>query len=1696
MATLAAIGLAAGVNILTALVFLLAFAFLRIQPFNDRVYFPKWYLRGLRSSPGHEGGLVSKFVNLDYRSYIKFLNWIPDALKMPESELIEHAGLDSAVYLRIYITGLKIFIPITVLAWAILVPVNYTNNTLETSKDSTHSNIDNLSIGNVPLRSNRFWAHILLAYTFSFWTCYVLYKEYGQVASMRLQFLASEKRRPDQFTVLVRNVPPDTDESTKENVEHFFLVNHPDHYLSNQVIYNANSLAKLVEKKEKKQNWLDFYQLKYSRKPEIRPTTKTGWLGCRGEKVDAIEYYTAEVEKLTKEIVDEYEKIKNDQKSVMPAAFVSFKSRWGAAVCAQTQQTRNPTIWLTEWAPEPRDVYWANLAIPYVHLTIRRLIIGVAFFFLTFFFMIPITIVQSLASIDGLEKKLPFLKPLIDAGFIKSFISGFLPGLALKLFLIFLPSILMMMAKIEGFISLSSLERRAASRYYIFNFVNTFLGSIIAGTAFQQLSSFLNQSANKIPVTIGIGVPIKATFFITYIMVDGWAGVAGEVLRLKPLIIYHLKNAFLVKTEKDRERAMDAGSLDFPTGEPQIQLYILLGLVYAAVTPLILPFILVFFAFAYLVYRHQIINVYNQEYESAAAFWPAVHGRIISALVILIGLMSTKHFAQSTPVLLALPILTIWFHRFCKGRYESAFARYPLQEAMRKDTLERARDPKFNIRAFLEKAYIHPVFKEVFEDDDGSGSDLGNESEHGSGLLPTKRMSRRNTPAPSKISGGESPTGNIFCKCAECLLPESITFPHYRLLSGSIRLKKKPRLADQRSSHEELGIVMSTREKDNLQAERDALHSRQSNVSMKRKCGSRFIDDYFYGDYDVEDNIHEDEMDEEIIIEEDEDYGAPKPKRARHSSGVVASSSQRKRNLSTTKVIRSDTFCHKPKSTSRKKQIYVHDQYSDDHKKHKGNYSIVKKLRLKDMENAVTKKKRSEMRRRPKICLEKEKDNWECLTRNSSTNASSSNSPTSLFSTSSPDSCISSHVCSTERPKKKTTANGRERVLCHQCCKKERLTVVPCTKCKEKFYCIHCIKLWYPQFSEEELAEACPFCRGNCNCNLCLHSRGRIKTSKRDISENERIKHIRHIIRSLHPFLRQIHEDQTEEILVQAKIDGEANQCATSIFDLHRSCPKCQYELCLSCCRELRQGNLLGGPKEVPFHYLDRGYNYSHDGDPEPVCDPLEGAQRDAISPLTNWNALTDGSIPCPSRDRGGCGDGVLELRRILPVKWIKNLVKKAEELLEICINEKEETFSKCNCSDGDPKTLLYKAASRLDSTDNYLYCPLAEDVIGHKALVHFQKHWINAEPVIVRNVLKQTPGLSWEPKVMWRALCEFMDESLSSKMLEVKAVDCLLNCEVEISTRLFFQGYTKGRKYPNLWPEMLKLKDWPPSDKFEDLLPRHCDEFICALPYQEYTDPRSGLLNLAVKLPSSILKPDLGPKTYIAYGVRQELSRGDSVTKLHCDMADAVNILTHAVDVDLTEEQLSAIDILKMKHRDQDDKEGIAHDDIPCSSMVETTGKMGCALWDIFRREDVPKLETYLRKHAREFRHAFCNPVQQVAHPIHDQCFYLTLEHKRKLKEEYGVEPWTFEQRLGEAVFIPAGCPHQVRNLKSCTKVAVDFVSPENLNECIRLTEEFRKLPKNHRVREDKLEIKKMIIHAVNQGIMDLEELILRRKG
>jgi hypothetical protein len=76
-------------------------------------------------------------------------------------------------------------------------------------------------------------------------------------------------------------------------------------------------------------------------------------------------------------------------------------------------------------------------------------------------------------------------------------------------------------------------------------------------------------------------------------------------------------------------------------------------------------------------------------------------------------------------------ILTVWF----------------LQEAMVKDTLERANDPTLNLREYLKDAYVHPVFQknDMYEL-------VAMDEEEKNPLVATRRQARMNTPVESKFN--------------------------------------------------------------------------------------------------------------------------------------------------------------------------------------------------------------------------------------------------------------------------------------------------------------------------------------------------------------------------------------------------------------------------------------------------------------------------------------------------------------------------------------------------------------------------------------------------------------------------------------------------------------------------------------------------------------------------------------------------------------------------------------------------------------------------------------------------------------------------------------------------------------------------------------------------------------------------------
>ncbi|XP_051514109.1 lysine-specific demethylase 3B-like isoform X3 [Myxocyprinus asiaticus] len=356
-----------------------------------------------------------------------------------------------------------------------------------------------------------------------------------------------------------------------------------------------------------------------------------------------------------------------------------------------------------------------------------------------------------------------------------------------------------------------------------------------------------------------------------------------------------------------------------------------------------------------------------------------------------------------------------------------------------------------------------------------------------------------------------------------------------------------------------------------------------------------------------------------------------------------------------------------------------------------------------------------------------------------------------------------------------------------------------------------------------------------------------------------------------------------------------------------------------------------------------------------------------------------------------------------------------------------------------------------------------------------FRECWKQGQPVLVSGIDKKLKSNLWKPEVFSE---EFGDQ-------DVDLVNCR-NCAIisDVKVRDFWDGFqviSKRLQGGDGQPMVLKLKDWPPGEDFRDMMPTRFDDLMDNLPLPEYTK-RDGRLNLASRLPNFFVRPDLGPKMYNAYGLISTEDRKVGTTNLHLDVSDAVNVMVYVGIPEGDGDQANEADLAGFKEVMQTIEEGDV-DDMTKRRVYEVKEKPG-ALWHIYAAKDAEKIRELLRKVGEEQGQE--NPPDHD--PIHDQSWYLDQTLRHRLYEEYGVQGWSIVQFLGDAVFIPAGAPHQVHNLYSCIKVAEDFVSPEHVKHCFRLTQEFRHLSNTHTNHEDKLQVKNIIYHAVKDAVGTLK--------
>ncbi|KAM7268200.1 hypothetical protein ACFE04_010366 [Oxalis oulophora] len=596
----------------------------------------------------------------------------------------------------------------------------------------------------------------------------------------------------------------------------------------------------------------------------------------------------------------------------------------------------------------------------------------------------------------------------------------------------------------------------------------------------------------------------------------------------------------------------------------------------------------------------------------------------------------------------------------------------------------------------------------------------------------------------------------------------------------------------------------------------------------------------------------------------------------------------------------------------------------------------------------------------------------------------------------------------------------RRGMMCHQCMRSDRGGVL-CLNCKRKRYCFDCLSKWYPDKTKEAIEAACPYCQGTCNCRKCLKEDVFVINGDEKVDTHGRTQKLLFLLHKILPLLRQIQQEQKSELNIEISTSGcqltqddvlrleledddrvYCNNCNTSVANFLRSCSNCSFDLCITCCRQMREASQFGHFNTETSHLnivQSSDNQVKESGEVNPVHDPATNISWN----FSDWRAEADGKIPCPSEAHGGCGIGTLELRQVFEPNWVEQLIQSAEKLL-INFQPINVDFSHgCPvCPTCSPDSKVRQSAFRENSCDNFLYCPSATE-LGDYENEHFQMHWVKGEPVIVRNVLEKSSGLSWEPLVIWRAF-RGAEKILKEAAHRVKAIDCL--------------HWSQKALQVNILTHVSEVKIPPWQCNIVEKLQKQCEN-----------EDLQGCCTGSSKM---------------IHGIKLRPSRTKGLTKRDSTMI---------TDIEVEDNKSFSID---------DIDAGSNCPDIN-GNQLDSENDIKCEISEI----------------------DLCDQESD------DSSKESELVDEKKHLQATCVEPWTFEQHLGEAVFIPAGCPHQVRNRQSCIKVALDFVSPDNIEECVRLTEEFRKLPKNHQAKEDKLEIKKMALYAASLAVNEAESLM-----
>ncbi|KAM7187444.1 protein of unknown function DUF221 domain containing protein [Naviculisporaceae sp. PSN 640] len=392
--------------------------------------------------------------------------------------------------------------------------------------------------------------------------------------------------------------------------------------------------------------------------PDVRGSVAAMWIPAKarphhrpirnfGRRVDTIRWTRARLKALNRDIWKLRKKHRGGDGTPLDAAFIEFDSQTSAQVAFQTLAHHQPLHMSPRYIGiRPEEVIWSSLRIKWWERIMRRFLMFGAIATGIVFWSIPSAFIGTLSNIDQLTELLPFLGFINHLpGAILGVIKGFLPALALTWLMAIVPKILRGCARVAGVPSHAHVELFVQNAYFAFQVVQVFLVTTLVRAASDSLEQII-QSPLSIKDLLSANLPTASNFYLSYILIQCLGAGALDLLNVVDLWKHTVVTKFATDPRKQFRRWDRLKRVHWGSVYPRFTNLAVIALSYSCIAPLILLFAGLGMCFVYVVYRYNLIYVYESDLDTQGLFYPTALMQLMWGLYIaeicMIGLFALK----------------------------------------------------------------------------------------------------------------------------------------------------------------------------------------------------------------------------------------------------------------------------------------------------------------------------------------------------------------------------------------------------------------------------------------------------------------------------------------------------------------------------------------------------------------------------------------------------------------------------------------------------------------------------------------------------------------------------------------------------------------------------------------------------------------------------------------------------------------------------------------------------------------------------------------------------------------------------------------------------------------------------------------------------------------------------------------------